>query len=526
MAGRGGYAISSGKLDAHERIHGHIPKYLGRRGRDGAMKPETLAVLQALAKRETASGIVGIGEVIDATGFEPHVVVNEVERLLREAYITGELQRLITGGDPRPWFLVNPLISEKGNDALETFASEKAEPGPSADPRADRWDAFISHASEDKANFVEGLARELMSRDLKVWYDDNVLEVGDSVRKAIDRGLRGSDFGIVVISRDFMRKDWPNRELDGILALEQGKKRLLPIWHGVGRDEVEQYSPIVAGRFAVRSSIGLVAVSDALCRAMKRGRVSATGPQPVAEPEPGPIFMSLVGQLANSRVYAWVVVGTAQETDAKFSDDEIESLTSWLAAIEPGATAGIANSGFIRMAVDSPDGGGTLWTAEVHRGPVINLLTALEIQQVPEKNAAVIPFETLVGWWATIVDGIPSLAANLQIDRVRLGFGLYPYGPNSTPVVGLAFGEASAPIQRARHQIPPWHGQTSLFDPFNPPRGVLDEAVHSLLDTFSYGRVEEVQLWVANGVANGTLKGAYKGHATPPQDIQKPADAG
>jgi len=171
--------------------------------RRGRFRPHALGEIDVLLAN-TDEGIVGIGEVIDATGFEPHVVVNEVERLLREAYITGELQRLITGGDPRPWFLVNPLISEKGNDALETFASEKAEPGPSADPRADRWDAFISHASEDKANFVEGLARELMSRDLKVWYDDNVLEVGDSVRKAIDRGLRGSDFGIVVISRDFM----------------------------------------------------------------------------------------------------------------------------------------------------------------------------------------------------------------------------------------------------------------------------------------------------------------------------------
>lgn len=29
VAGRGGYAISSGKLDAHERIHGHIPNISG-----------------------------------------------------------------------------------------------------------------------------------------------------------------------------------------------------------------------------------------------------------------------------------------------------------------------------------------------------------------------------------------------------------------------------------------------------------------------------------------------------------------
>jgi predicted nucleotide-binding protein len=70
-----------------------------------------------------------------------------------------------------------------------------------------RWDAFISHAHQDKAAFVADLARELASRGLRIWYDD-VLEVGDSVRISIDEGLRESDFGIVVISPDFIRKDW------------------------------------------------------------------------------------------------------------------------------------------------------------------------------------------------------------------------------------------------------------------------------------------------------------------------------
>jgi predicted nucleotide-binding protein len=78
-----------------------------------------------------------------------------------------------------------------------------------------KWDAFISHAYEDKAAFVADLAPELTSRELTIWYDDDVLEVGDSVRRAVDEGLRESDFGIVVISPDFIRKDWTNRELDG-----------------------------------------------------------------------------------------------------------------------------------------------------------------------------------------------------------------------------------------------------------------------------------------------------------------------
>ena len=45
-----------------------------------------------------------------------------------------------------------------------------------SDMRAERWDAFISHAHEDKTAFVADLARELGRRGLRIWYDDDVLE--------------------------------------------------------------------------------------------------------------------------------------------------------------------------------------------------------------------------------------------------------------------------------------------------------------------------------------------------------------
>lgn len=54
------------------------------------------------------------------------------------------------------------------------------------------WDIFISHASEDKADFVEPLATRLQERRLRVWYDNFTLTVGDSLRRSIDRGLAQS----------------------------------------------------------------------------------------------------------------------------------------------------------------------------------------------------------------------------------------------------------------------------------------------------------------------------------------------
>jgi len=72
-------------------------------------------------------------------------------------------------------------------------------------------DVFICHASEDKEDFVRPLAEALRARHLDVWYDEFTLSIGDSLREAIDRGLADSRFGIVVFSRNFFQKRWPQR---------------------------------------------------------------------------------------------------------------------------------------------------------------------------------------------------------------------------------------------------------------------------------------------------------------------------
>jgi hypothetical protein len=66
-----------------------------------------------------------------------------------------------------------------------------------------RWDAFISHASEDKEPFVRQLAHELRQLGLHVWYDEFELKVGDSLAGSIDIGLRSSRYGVVVLSSAF-----------------------------------------------------------------------------------------------------------------------------------------------------------------------------------------------------------------------------------------------------------------------------------------------------------------------------------
>src|ERR1022692_58573 len=87
------------------------------------MKAEALLLLRAIGDRETATGLLGVGDLIEATGLDPEIVVNELERLLRSGYVSGKLQKTFSGGDPRPWFVVNPLLSERGSNVLEQSTS-------------------------------------------------------------------------------------------------------------------------------------------------------------------------------------------------------------------------------------------------------------------------------------------------------------------------------------------------------------------------------------------------------------------
>ena len=132
-------------------------------------------------------------------------------------------------------------------------------------------DVFISHASEDKDEFVRELANSLRSNHLDVWYDEFSLQIGDSLRESIDRGLASSRFGIVVISPDFIRKPWPVRELNGLVAIttDANSNSILPIWHKVGKTEVLAFSLTLADVVAANSSMGVDVLVEQLVQRIR-----------------------------------------------------------------------------------------------------------------------------------------------------------------------------------------------------------------------------------------------------------------
>jgi hypothetical protein len=144
-----------------------------------------------------------------------------------------------------------PVYNEPSLASVPSLIHKEESPFESSEDNYVEYDVFISHASEDKESVVRPLARALVNHGLKVWYDEFELKIGDSLRRKIDRGLAKSRFGIVVLSKDFIKKGWTNYELDGIISkANTGEQVLLPIWHGITKQEVLDYSPSLADKVA------------------------------------------------------------------------------------------------------------------------------------------------------------------------------------------------------------------------------------------------------------------------------------
>jgi hypothetical protein len=156
-----------------------------------------------------------------------------------------------------------------------------------------QWDVFITHAREDTAAVARPLAAALQRHGLGVWIDGQQLAAGDSVRGRVDAGLARSGWGVLVISRHFLEKEWPQAELDGLLAREPGGERLLiPLWHGVTGADVARRSPLLAARLAVDTDAGIEAAGEAIVAIIGRGS-AATPPEPQRPTLPS-IWRSLV----------------------------------------------------------------------------------------------------------------------------------------------------------------------------------------------------------------------------------------
>lgn len=127
--------------------------------------------------------------------------------------------------------------------------------------------AFISHDSRDKQTIARPLALKLSGLGIPVWFDEFSLKLGDSLRESIERGIRETDYCILIVTRNFLTNDgWTKTEFNSVFTKEviQKKKVMLPIWHDVSKEEVYEYSPSLVDRLAAKWSEGVEQIAAKL----------------------------------------------------------------------------------------------------------------------------------------------------------------------------------------------------------------------------------------------------------------------
>jgi hypothetical protein len=133
------------------------------------------------------------------------------------------------------------------------------------------YDAFISHAVEDKMPIANELCSRLEQAGLKIWYSGRELRVGDRLTQTIEEGLSRSRFGIVILSPTYVNKMWTLREFYSLLSREkEGKKIVLPVLYDITPEQLAQKDLTMAEMFSLRADKGIDHVVNVLTAEIKK----------------------------------------------------------------------------------------------------------------------------------------------------------------------------------------------------------------------------------------------------------------
>jgi TIR domain len=89
---------------------------------------------------------------------------------------------------------------------------------------------FISHSAEPDGAFAQQLASDLEQAGLPVWMAPQSIQKGESFPTAIDRGLSGSSYFLLVLSPASLGSPWVKNEIAAALEMEAaGRVQIIPL---------------------------------------------------------------------------------------------------------------------------------------------------------------------------------------------------------------------------------------------------------------------------------------------------------
>jgi len=113
----------------------------------------------------------------------------------------------------------------------------------------DRRDIFLCHAWDDRQGAAKELCDLLVSYGSTVWFSEYDVGLGKSLLTEIDKGLRSSRAGIVLVTPAMLKTleaatGIASKELAALLATD----RVIPVAHGTDFDALRDVSPLLGAR--------------------------------------------------------------------------------------------------------------------------------------------------------------------------------------------------------------------------------------------------------------------------------------
>lgn len=112
----------------------------------------------------------------------------------------------------------------------------------------DRRDVFLCHAWPDRDGAALELHDHLESYGIDAWFSEKDVALGTSLIREIDKGLRNSRIGLVLVTPALLtslnNEGVADKELSALLATD----RVIPIVHDTDFETLRDYSPLLASR--------------------------------------------------------------------------------------------------------------------------------------------------------------------------------------------------------------------------------------------------------------------------------------
>jgi CTP:molybdopterin cytidylyltransferase MocA len=170
-------------------------------------------------------------------------------------------------------------------------------------PEEFHYDVFLCHASEDKSTVVQPLATALEQQGVHCWSDTTAPRNSDIVDH-INRGLRDARMMVAVLSRAFLKKKWPERELYSAVAREPAGRQLVLLVLDSDKDvikEIQQQYPVLASARFLLWSAG---IDDVVKEVKERLADAPNASATVGKPSPARRVCAVAFAAGRSRRFA------------------------------------------------------------------------------------------------------------------------------------------------------------------------------------------------------------------------------